>query len=608
MITVVCRLTSWLVLDVSMPSLSEVLVSIGRVPRTSSATLDFDDRWIEHLYSTLSNVATSSPVRDRNPPSSHDFETECQPWKVTSDRRDLLYLTTIPHSVVVGSVWVARNSVGRVEGCFRCSKQERRSIVHSLRRMLTINAVFKCRIFSVGSPLRWGNCRFDDAELILPFFLSKSSTDNRSLSLHWSAGLFCNQVMFVFADGIDVARSNPFFLSWLVLDAREKELWLSSSIHSQSGKKSKLLESISKRNKTERVTKTDDKRSHDSRMEEGSCRSLPAWLCKIVVHSFFLLELKLNFVMDKGPKKVTPPKADTGKIRSLVVTNSASNERKVRVNVQPSPKQTTEQSRPTTAPLPLLDCIQSTTFNSKAHDKSFPQRRRKPRANHRVSEADETDKANHSPRKVRPNESIARSPSSPSSQNDIGRSTIDIREPTVEHLAALRLAADVVLKERLISDQVLQQRLTVLTKFQQCITDARPGCQIQLYGSYLFKCAAERKTSFVDIDVQFKETLQYDTLKELLDIVTKSGLLDNGVFVEEDSPLDMCKEAVIDPEHKPACINLILNEANMGVRITSGYTRGFHLSNLIRIYTEIDPRVIQLLRLFRYFAKVCRHT
>ena len=82
----------------------------------------------------------------------------------------------------------------------------------------------------------------------------------------------------------------------------------------------------------------------------------------------------------------------------------------------------------------------------------------------------------------------------------------------------------------------------------------------------------------------------------------------NGVFVEEDSPLDMCKEAVIDPERKPACINLILNEANMGVRITSGYTRGFHLSNLIRIYTEIDPRVIQLLRLLRYFAKVCRHT
>lgn len=229
--------------------------------------------------------------------------------------------------------------------------------------------------------------------------------------------------------------------------------------------------------------------------------------------------------MDKGPKKVTPPKADTGKIRNLVVTNSATNERKVRLNVQSSPKQhTTDQSRPATAPLPLLDCIQSTTFNAKAHDKSFPQRRRKPRPNQRISEADETDKANHSPRKVRSNESIARPPSSSSSQNDNGRSTIDIREPTVEHLAALRLAADVVLKERLISDQVLQQRLTVLTKFQQCIIDARPGCQIQLYGSYLFKCCLERKTSFVDIDVQFKETLQYDTLKELLDIVTKSGL------------------------------------------------------------------------------------
>ncbi|CAF0817585.1 unnamed protein product [Rotaria sordida] len=87
----------------------------------------------------------------------------------------------------------------------------------------------------------------------------------------------------------------------------------------------------------------------------------------------------------------------------------------------------------------------------------------------------------------------------------------------------------------------------------------------------------------MDIDIQFKQTLQYDTLKELLEIITKS---------------DLCKEARINTEHKPSCIDLIINEPNMRVRITSGYNRGINLSKLIRIYTKFDSRVIKLLRLF----------
>jgi hypothetical protein len=38
------------------------------------------------------------------------------------------------------------------------------------------------------------------------------------------------------------------------------------------------------------------------------------------------------------------------------------------------------------------------------------------------------------------------------------------------------------------------------------------------------------KPGIMDIDVQFKETLQYDTLKELLDIIKKSGLSSNKNF------------------------------------------------------------------------------
>jgi len=116
----------------------------------------------------------------------------------------------------------------------------------------------------------------------------------------------------------------------------------------------------------------------------------------------------------------------------------------------------------------------------------------------------------------------------------------------------------------------------------------------------------------MDIDIQFKQTLQYDTVKELLDIITKSGMviylikkkLRNVLFYFSYS-IDLCKEARIDTEHKPSCIDLIINEPNMRVRITSGYNRGINLSKLIRIYTKFDSRVIKLLRLFRILAKVC---
>ncbi|UJR23877.1 hypothetical protein I4U23_026849 [Adineta vaga] len=174
-------------------------------------------------------------------------------------------------------------------------------------------------------------------------------------------------------------------------------------------------------------------------------------------------------------------------------------------------------------------------------------------------------------------------------KNEIGRSTIDIREPTPEHLNALQNAFNKILDERILSDNSYKLRQIVFNKLRQVILSTRPDCQISLYGSLLFECCLE-KPGILDIDVQFKQTLQYDTLKELLDIITKSNL---------------CKEARIDTEHKPSCLDLIITEPNMRVRITSGYIRGIHLSKLIRIYTKFDPRVIKLLRLFRILSKTC---
>jgi hypothetical protein len=50
----------------------------------------------------------------------------------------------------------------------------------------------------------------------------------------------------------------------------------------------------------------------------------------------------------------------------------------------------------------------------------------------------------------------------------------------------------------------------------------KTDAQIILYGSSLFGCAL-KETSMIDIDVQFNNTLPYDTLKELFHIIRDWG-------------------------------------------------------------------------------------
>ncbi|CAF4188912.1 unnamed protein product [Rotaria sp. Silwood2] len=211
-------------------------------------------------------------------------------------------------------------------------------------------------------------------------------------------------------------------------------------------------------------------------------------------------------------------------------------------------------------PRPLIECLDiQSTFEKRKKHKKFERN---------DSSRSHDDQINSSPGKV-----------------EVGRSTIDIREPMPEHLNALKNAFNKILNERLLSDNSLKLRKIVFDKLHQIILASRSDCQINLYGSISFECCLE-KPGIMDIDIQFKQTLQYDTLKELLEIITKS-------------------EACINTEHKPSCIDLIINEPNMRVRITSGYNRGINLSKLIRIYTKFDSRVIKLLRLFRILSKTC---
>ncbi|CAF3865560.1 unnamed protein product [Adineta steineri] len=168
------------------------------------------------------------------------------------------------------------------------------------------------------------------------------------------------------------------------------------------------------------------------------------------------------------------------------------------------------------------------------------------------------------------------------------QTTIIIEEPTYQHLESLKLCFNQTLVKHLLNNDDAQERLIIYNKLYNIIVAKRPDSQITLYGGFLFKCALD-KLSKIDIDVQFEESSEYDTMKALLDIVRDSGL---------------CYEPRIDIDHDLSYIDLLLCDSNINVRLTSGYNTAIHLSKLIQIYTKFDPRVLQLLRLLRIFAKV----
>ncbi|UJR24938.1 hypothetical protein I4U23_006302 [Adineta vaga] len=271
--------------------------------------------------------------------------------------------------------------------------------------------------------------------------------------------------------------------------------------------------------------------------------------------------------------KKSPRRPDVNKILEMVQANEQSNNRNHRYR----PVKQTQKANKIIENQPLLDCLQpGPLLTSKPYEKSISQRRRK-------------NKPFHSDKLERNNDDEVNKPEISSGRIEMGRSTLDIVEPTIEHVLALKNAFNKILSERILSEQSLQRRKIIYMKIYHLINQTKADFQVNLYGSIYFECCLE-KSCIMDIDIQFKQNQQYDTLKELLDIVKQS---------------DLCRDARIDTEHKPSCIHLITNEPNLRVKLTSGYTRGIYLSKLIRIYTKFDSRVIKLLRLFRILSRTC---
>ncbi|CAF1189981.1 unnamed protein product [Rotaria sordida] len=186
------------------------------------------------------------------------------------------------------------------------------------------------------------------------------------------------------------------------------------------------------------------------------------------------------------------------------------------------------------------------------------------------------------------------------------RNAISNKEAISEHLADLKHVFDRVVIEQFLSRASLEEAVRLYNQFRTTILAKKPGAQVTLYGSVSFACCLN-DSAVIDIDVQCNGLLPYNALREVLEIVHNSGMQQYVSILLHlfYFPLGLYKNIRLNTDHEPCCISLVVPETNIHIRVTSNYNRGIYSSEMIRLYIRFDPRVLPLLRLFRFFAKIC---
>ncbi|CAF3709399.1 unnamed protein product [Rotaria socialis] len=163
------------------------------------------------------------------------------------------------------------------------------------------------------------------------------------------------------------------------------------------------------------------------------------------------------------------------------------------------------------------------------------------------------------------------------------------KQKTLEHLASLKLVFDKIIAEQYSSRTSLEEALRLFNQFRTIILAKKPDAQVILYGSVSFACCLKDEV-VIDTDIQVNEILPYNILREVIEIIRNSNLY-------QDIRLNI--------DHEPCCIDFLVRETNFRMRVTSNYNRGINCSEIVRLYMKFDIRVLSLLRLFRFFAKIC---
>ncbi|CAF3748553.1 unnamed protein product [Rotaria socialis] len=158
-----------------------------------------------------------------------------------------------------------------------------------------------------------------------------------------------------------------------------------------------------------------------------------------------------------------------------------------------------------------------------------------------------------------------------------------------QHMALLKPVFDRVIVKQYLPATNLQEAIYLYNQLQNIILTKKPDARVTLYGSVSFACCLT-DSAVIDIDVQCNEPFPYNTLREVSESIHASGFAQN---------------ILLNVDGDPYFVEFAVRGTNYRMRITSNYSRGIHFTELISLYIRCDTRVLPLLRLFRFFTKIC---
>ncbi|XP_057284715.1 terminal uridylyltransferase 7 [Pezoporus wallicus] len=161
--------------------------------------------------------------------------------------------------------------------------------------------------------------------------------------------------------------------------------------------------------------------------------------------------------------------------------------------------------------------------------------------------------------------------------------------PTPSQIKAIGVAIENVVQEFGLSNEDLEERLNIKTVMENLLRQKLPECSLRLYGSSYSRFGF--KTSDINIDIQFPVNMtQPDVL-----LLVQESLQNSECFTEVDAdfhariPVVVCRE----------------KQSGLICKVSAGNENACLTTNHLAALGKLEPTVVTLVIVFRYWAKLC---
>ncbi|XP_005154984.2 terminal uridylyltransferase 7 [Melopsittacus undulatus] len=161
--------------------------------------------------------------------------------------------------------------------------------------------------------------------------------------------------------------------------------------------------------------------------------------------------------------------------------------------------------------------------------------------------------------------------------------------PTPSQIKAIGVAIENVVQEFGLSNEDLEERHNIKTVMENLLHQKLPECSLRLYGSSYSRFGF--KTSDINIDIQFPASMtQPDVL-----LLVQESLQNSESFTEVDAdfhariPVVVCRE----------------KQSGLICKVSAGNENACLTTNHLAALGKLEPTVVTLVIVFRYWAKLC---